>query len=74
MRPLPILAPPIAAALHPPATTTAEVRTTDELRIGELRGIELHADVELHNYELHSFKQHSDIALALKAHVASYVS
>jgi hypothetical protein len=72
--PLPVLAPPVEAALHPPVAATAEVHTGDELRTGDLRalrGIELCAGVELHNDELHSSKQQGDITLALKSHVAS---
>jgi hypothetical protein len=71
---LPILAPPIAAALHPPVAATAKVRAADELRTGdlhELRGIELHVGVELHNDELNSSKQQGDMTLALKVHVTS---
>ena len=66
--------PAVAPALHPPAAVTTEVRAAAELRTGDLRalrGIELHAGVELHNDELHSSKQQGDIALALKVHVAS---
>jgi hypothetical protein len=70
--PLPILAPPIAAALHPPAVATAEVHATGDLRV--LSGIEPRASLELHNDELRSSKQQGDIALALKAHVASVCS
>jgi hypothetical protein len=71
---LPVLAPHIAAALHPPVAATAKVRAADELRTGdlhELRGIELHAGVELHNDVLNSSKQQGDIALTLKVHVTS---
>jgi hypothetical protein len=67
------LAPPIAAALHPPATATAEVHATDELRTGNLRalrGIKIHSGVELHKDELHSSEQQGDIALKTP-HVAS---
>jgi hypothetical protein len=67
--PLPVLAPPIAAVLHPPAAATAEVGAADELRA--FRGIELCASVELYNNELHSSKQQGDTMLALKAYVAS---
>jgi hypothetical protein len=68
----PILAPTIMDALHPPAAATAEVRAADSTgNLRALRGIELHAGVALHNDELHSSKQQGDIALALKAHVAS---
>jgi hypothetical protein len=60
------LAPPVMAALHPPAAATAQVHAAAELHTGDLRALR---GIELHKDDLDSSRQQGYIAL--KAHVAS---
>jgi hypothetical protein len=60
------LAPPVAAALHPPATACVKVLVADELHTNDLRtlrSVELHADIEFRIDEPPFSSKQQDVVL-----------